>query len=58
MGGAPESRSRGADGSAAAKCLEIGIVNNMPDASLLATERQFKDLIVQAAGAPPARLRF
>jgi homoserine O-succinyltransferase len=58
IGGAPESRSRGADGSAAAKCLEIGIVNNMPDASLLATERQFRDLIGHAPSAPPARLRF
>ncbi|QAY95749.1 homoserine O-succinyltransferase [Methylovirgula ligni] len=55
---AAESRSRDVEGPVAAKCLEIGVVNNMPDASLLATERQFKDLIVQAAGALPVRLRF
>jgi homoserine O-succinyltransferase len=56
IGAATESRSRDAEGPVAAKCLEIGVVNNMPDASLLATERQFKDLIVQAA--LPVRLHF
>ena len=30
--------------------IEIGIVNNMPDAALVATERQFSRLIEQASG--------
>ncbi|HXW41096.1 MAG TPA: homoserine O-succinyltransferase, partial [Xanthobacteraceae bacterium] len=29
----------------AANCITIGLVNNMPDAALQATERQFVDLI-------------
>ncbi|MGP8232112.1 MAG: homoserine O-succinyltransferase MetA [Methylovirgula sp.] len=58
IAGATESRSRDTGGSAAAKCLEIGIVNNMPDASLLATERQFKELIGHAQSTLPVRLRF
>lgn len=41
----------------AVKCLEIGLINNMPDATLAATERQFKDLIGQAADMP-VRLHF
>jgi homoserine O-succinyltransferase/O-acetyltransferase len=56
-GGAAISRSRDANG-AAAKCLEIGIVNNMPDASRLATERQFKELIDRALGSQPVRWHF
>ncbi|WP_297297056.1 homoserine O-succinyltransferase [uncultured Methylovirgula sp.] len=51
--GAPLHGGRGA-----AEYLEIGIVNNMPDATLAATERQFKDLIGQAALDMPVRLRF
>jgi homoserine O-succinyltransferase/O-acetyltransferase len=38
--------------------LEIGLVNNMPDATLEATERQFKDLIAQNAGDLNVRLHF
>jgi hypothetical protein len=30
--------------------IEIGIVNNMPDAALVPTERQFSGLIEQASG--------
>jgi homoserine O-succinyltransferase/O-acetyltransferase len=41
----------------AVKCLEIGLVNNMPDATLAATERQFKDLIGHAADMP-VRMHF
>jgi homoserine O-succinyltransferase len=33
----------------AANCISIGLVNNMPDAALAATERQFIDLIRTAA---------
>lgn len=58
IGGGEDLRSRDGEGPAVAKCLEIGVVNNMPDASLLATERQFKDLIAQGAGALPTRLHF
>ncbi len=36
--------------------IEIGLVNNMPDAALLATERQFTDLIKAAAGDLDVRL--
>jgi homoserine O-succinyltransferase len=31
------------------RCLEIGIINNMPDAALEATERQFLELLAAAA---------
>ncbi len=58
VGGVTEPRSRGAEGPAAAKNLEIGIINNMPDASLHATERQFKELIGHGPTMPPVRLRF
>ena len=36
--------------------LNIGLVNNMPDPALKATERQFKKLLQAAAG--PRRIRF
>src|SRR3981081_1864988 len=41
-----------------AGCLEVGLVNSMPDAALEATERQFIELIDSAAGDIPVRLRF
>jgi homoserine O-succinyltransferase/O-acetyltransferase len=41
-----------------AGCVEIGLVNSMPDAALEATERQFIELIDAAAGDIPVRLRF
>jgi homoserine O-succinyltransferase/O-acetyltransferase len=37
--------------------LTLGLVNNMPDAALHATERQFRRLIEAAAGDVPVRLR-
>src|ERR1700726_2716002 len=43
---------------APADCVEIGLVNSMPDAALEATERQFIELIGAAAGNIPVRLRF
>ncbi len=46
------------EGAADAQCLEIGIVNNMPDATLAATERQFKALIDHAANGRRAEVRF
>jgi homoserine O-succinyltransferase/O-acetyltransferase len=36
--------------------LEIGLVNNMPDAALRSTERQFRTILTEAAGGAPFRL--
>jgi homoserine O-succinyltransferase len=41
-----------------APALEIGLVNNMPDAALQATERQFMSLLNAAAGRGLVRLHF
>jgi len=41
---------------ARADALTIGLVNNMPDAALEQTERQFRALLAAAAGAVPLRL--
>jgi homoserine O-succinyltransferase len=52
---------RGSDpriAKAAAGCVEIGLVNNMPDAALEATERQFIALLEAASGEVRVRLRF
>jgi homoserine O-succinyltransferase/O-acetyltransferase len=38
--------------------LVIGLVNNMPDAALHNTERQFRQLICTASGEIPVRLRL
>jgi len=38
--------------------FEIGLLNNMPDAALHATERQFAGLLKAAAGDHEVRLRF
>jgi len=38
--------------------LVIGLVNNMPDAALLATERQFEDLIGEAAAGARVLVRL
>jgi len=37
-------------------CLDIGLINNMPDAALDATERQFRALLDAAADGLPLRL--
>jgi homoserine O-succinyltransferase/O-acetyltransferase len=37
--------------------LVVGLVNNMPDAALKSTERQFRELLASAAGNIPVRLR-
>jgi homoserine O-succinyltransferase len=39
-------------------CLRIGLVNNMPDSALAATERQFVALLEAAAGSLDVRLAF
>jgi homoserine O-succinyltransferase/O-acetyltransferase len=38
--------------------LDVGLVNNMPDAALESTERQFRDLLQAAAGDLSVRLRL
>lgn len=38
--------------------LSIGLVNNMPDAALKTTERQFRELLASAAGGMPFTLRI
>ena len=45
-------------GGMRADCLDIGIVNNMPDAALEATERQFVELLASASKNIVIRLRF
>src|SRR5271170_5480036 len=40
----------------ASGCLSIGLINNMPDAALTATENQFLSLLDSASGAVPVRL--
>jgi len=47
-----------APGPAAGRPLVIGLVNNMPDAALEATERQFRTLLAAACGAQPFVLRL
>jgi homoserine O-succinyltransferase len=40
------------------EALTIGLVNNMPDAALKTTERQFRELLASAAGDTPIVLRI
>jgi homoserine O-succinyltransferase len=41
-----------------AECLDIGLINNMPDAALISTERQLFDLLDAAAERLVVRLHF
>ncbi|MHB8617575.1 MAG: homoserine O-succinyltransferase MetA [Candidatus Acidiferrales bacterium] len=41
-----------------ANCIEIALINNMPDAALADTERQFCELISAAAGDIPLRIQL
>lgn len=41
-----------------AATLDVGLLNNMPDAAVRATERQFAQLLAEAAGAIDVRLRL
>jgi homoserine O-succinyltransferase len=58
--------SRAPSGSTVAKaspgnrveCLDIGLINNMPDSALMSTERQLFDLLSAAAGRVVVRLHF
>jgi homoserine O-succinyltransferase len=58
----PVLMDRGPSGSALrpapGRFLELGLVNNMPDAALESTERQFLSLLREAAGDIPVRLRL
>lgn len=49
---------RGAAGVGVADGIVIGLVNNMPDAALEATEAQFARLLGAAADSTPVRLRL
>jgi homoserine O-succinyltransferase/O-acetyltransferase len=40
------------------RALEIGLVNNMPDPALQATERQFAGLVRAAAGGRPVHIHY
>jgi homoserine O-succinyltransferase/O-acetyltransferase len=54
----PAGASRGAVDASGRGDLAIGIVNNMPDAALESTERQFIGLLAAAAGKTPVRVRL
>src|SRR5438105_2022191 len=41
-----------------ARCIHIGLVNNMPDSALEATERQFRTLLCEAAEGIVLRFSF
>jgi homoserine O-succinyltransferase/O-acetyltransferase len=59
--GGPPRHARGAPTrlrAAEARCIEIGLVNNMPDAALEQTERQFIGLVKAAAGARRVRVKM
>jgi homoserine O-succinyltransferase/O-acetyltransferase len=58
LGGARERRLRRGSLRDRGKSLEIGLVNNMPDAALLATERQFSSLLEAASGPLDVRLHL
>lgn len=51
-------KSRAGHQECAARCINIGLVNNMPDAALEATERQFLTLLDSAANGILVRLSF
>jgi homoserine O-succinyltransferase/O-acetyltransferase len=55
------SRAPNGDAHASAargECLDIGLINNMPDAALMATERQLFDLLDAASERLIVRLHF
>jgi homoserine O-succinyltransferase len=49
---------RGATRTTARRPIVVGLVNNMPDSALEATEAQFARLLSAASGTLPVRLRF
>ncbi len=54
-GGRETARSDDAD---FLDCVDIGLINNMPDSALVSTERQLFDLLSAAAGKLPIRLHL
>src|SRR5438105_15413697 len=59
-GSSPDTNGTGASAYASSdgNYLEIGLINNMPDAALESTERQFLDLLAAAAGDVSVHLRL
>jgi homoserine O-succinyltransferase len=56
---APSGRTRASvSWRSRTECLDIGLINNMPDAALISTERQLFDLLNAAAGPLVVRLHF
>ena len=51
-------RRRSATVSGARPCIRIGLVNNMPDSALVATERQFSRMLEAASDEVDVELRF
>ncbi len=51
-----EARSGRAIETRAANCVSVGLINNMPDAALAATERQFANVISAASADTMVRL--
>src|SRR5262245_8213294 len=58
QGPASPATARKTVADADAGCLTIGLVNNMPDAALESTERQFSELLDSAATDVPVCLRL
>jgi len=62
----PLTRGAGGDRSEAlskpiqsmANCMNVGLINSMPDSALISTERQLFDLIAASAGPTVVRLRL
>jgi homoserine O-succinyltransferase len=54
----PSPASGGGKGRGPERFLELGLINNMPDAALESTERQFLELLRAAAGDIPVRLKL
>ena len=51
-----ETTPTGSGDNLASNCVTVGLINNMPDAALDATERQFTDLIRASSGDTLVRL--
>jgi homoserine O-succinyltransferase/O-acetyltransferase len=54
----PRVRYAPAGGSMRSSAIEIGVINNMPDAALESTERQFIGLLAAASERTPVRVRL
>ena len=54
----PVVLERSASGDFDGHCLDVGLINNMPDAALESTERQFIELLNAAASNVAVRLKL